>query len=154
MSKRSFKDTAGREYKIKITIPRLRMVRDEIDVDLGKPEAFLQLATSPIDLVDVLYLLVKGQADKYKLTDVAFGESFDGPAIESAWEALSEAYLSFCPSHRADTLRKLMADAQKAELLGMELVDDILMGQLESFKSDWSSADASESNRKTIPLEN
>ena len=102
MSKK-FKDTAGREYKIKITIPRLRWIRDEIDIDLGKKDAFIALSNNPIDLVNVLYMLVKDQADKYKISDVAFGESMDGDTLETAWEAFGEAYLSFCPSHQGRT---------------------------------------------------
>ena len=154
MSKKRFKDTAGRQYKIKVTIPRLRLVRDELDIDLGRQDTFIALSINPIDLVNVLYLLVREQVDEHKLTDVEFGEALDGDTLEAAWAAFSEAYLDFCPSHQAMILRRLMTKAMQAERLGSHEIDSRMDILLESFKSDSKSAGVSELNRATFPLEN
>ena len=130
-----FQDTEGRQYNIKVTIPRMRWIRDEIGVDLGRKDAFIALSANPIDLVNVIYMLVKDQADKYKLTDVQFGEAMDGDTLEQAWQAFSEAYLSFCPSHQAKLLRKLMAASEQTELLSVEEVEYKLGQLVGSYKS-------------------
>ena len=153
MSKR-FKDRHGRQYKIKITIPKMRFVRDELEIDLGQQSAFIGLSNNPIELVNVLYCLVKDQADKYGLTDVQFGESFDGDTLEQAWEAFGEAYLSFCPSHQASLLRKLMAAAAKTEMLSKIEAENRLQSLVESYNLHSKSADPSELNQETIRLEN
>ena len=154
MSKRKFKDTKGREYKLRITIPRLRWIRDEIDVDLGKKDTFVALSNNPIDLVNVLYMLVKEQADKHGISDIEFGESMDGDTLHEAWEAFSDAYLSFCPSHQAELLRKLMAAASKTEHLSTLEVEHRLNQLVESYNLGSKSVPSSESKLETIPLKN
>ena len=154
MSKKKFKDTAGREYKIKVTIPKLRWIRDEIDVDLGQRQAFIELSNNPIDLVNVLYMLVKEQCDEYKISDVEFGESLDGDTLEKAWEAFGESYLSFCPSHRAEALRAMMAASKKAERLTEEAIDKRLDQLVELYSLAYNSPESSESSRPIIPLGN
>ena len=152
--KTQFTDVHGNVYRVKITIPKLQYVRDEIDIDLGKEAAYIELSRNPIDFVNVLYCLLIEQVKKHKLTDVEFGESFDGDVIENAWSAFSEAYLSFCPSHQEKLLRDLMAKAYQTELVASEVVDAKLSLLVDSLKSASGIAEHSESSQETIPLEN
>lgn len=153
MINKQFTDIEGRVYTVKVTIPRLRWIRDEIDVDLGKRTEFIQLSTNPIDLVNVLYMLVKEQADGYELTDVQFGESLDGDTLQAAWEAFGESYLSFCPSHHAKILRQLMASLDETEKMSADQVEYQLRELVASYKSDSKSAGSSELNQETTALE-
>ena len=154
MSKHGFTDTAGRKYKFKITIPRLQLVRDELDIDLGKPETFISLSKNPIDVVNVLYLLLRDQAKSHGVTDVQFGESFDGDVLEAAWEAFSKAYMSFCPSRQREMLRQLMAAIDQTEMEAAEIVVDRLQNFSASLKKDTSLRQSSESKLETIASDN
>ena len=78
----------------------------------------------------------------------------DGETLEAAWDAFGEAYLSFCPSHQADLLRKLMATAAKAEHLSVLEVENRLEMLTDSYQSGSNTVQSSESNPETIPLEN
>ena len=153
--KHGFCDKHGNEYRIKITFPLLRFVRDELDIDLGKNESYIALSNNPIDLVNVLYCLVKEQADAYGLTDVQFGEAFvNRDELDKAWAAFGKAFLSFCPSHQADLLRQLMATAEKTELLSQIEAENRLKSLVESYNLDSKLLEALESSQATIPLEN
>ena len=154
MSKYGFTDTAGRKYKFKVTIPRLQLVRDELEIDLGKPDSFIGLSKNPLDVVNVFYLMLRDQANEHGLTDVQFGESFDGDVLEAAWEAFSKAYLSFCPSRQRKLLQKLMASVEQTEMEATELVVDRLQNLSASLKRHTNSPPSSESTWESTASDN
>lgn len=108
-----FKDAAGREWQIKLDAPKILEVRKACQIDLGAldPSIFDQLEADPCKLVDVLWVLCRGQIDG--VTDESFGQSLTGDPIEAATKALYDAYCDFFPSRKRSLLRSL-AEKQAA----------------------------------------
>lgn len=152
--KRTFRDTRGRKYTVRITIPLLRAIRDELDVDLGTPDGFFGLSSNALDVVNVLYLCVQDQASKYKLDDVGFGEALDGDTVAEAWQAFNEAYIDFCPGPQRKVLRRLMDTATELTQQKNESSLTKLDSLLESLKSPPATAENSGYDRTTTVCEN
>ena len=109
-----FKTATGQSFRIKITIPRIKAIRDEFGIDIGVLEEFMMLPGDLTRLVDVLYLLCEKQCNKLGMTDEEFGESLCGDSLEYAWDALERAYLAFCPSRRRKIVKQALAQIHKA----------------------------------------
>ena len=146
---RQFKDSADRTWELSVTVGTIRRVRDLVHVDLmeliggdegGNPELLTRLAADPVLLVDVLYAICKPQCDQAGVSDVEFGESLLGDAIDHATTALLEAIVDFFPSGRRPALTTILERAktvdqmlterlnQAAETMDpAEVVDSLLM---------------------------
>lgn len=116
----SFTDAKGNIWAVSLSIGAVKRVRELTGVDLGKffgrgPEADRtreQLADL-ITVANVLFAIVKPQADGKGITDEQFGELLVGDVISDASDALIEGLLSFQPSREGRAaLRQLLA-AQK-----------------------------------------
>lgn len=109
----SFTDTANRRWDLTLSIATVKRVRNLTGVDilamLDRPQLLSDLAADPVAFVDVLYVIVKPQADTAGVTDESFGESLDGTSIESATDAFLEALVDFFPGARRATLRRVLA---------------------------------------------
>lgn len=107
-----FKDTAGREWTVEINVSAVKRVRKLLDVDLLKvldkePDGGTLLGRLGSDLallVDVLFVLVKPDADERNVTDDDFGRAFSGDVIMDARTAFLGALTDFFPDPRARTL--------------------------------------------------
>lgn len=105
-----FTDRHGNAWHIDITIASLRRVRSMMGLDLanitlprdgGHDQPLMtELAMAPDLLVDVVYVLVKPQADAREMSDEQFGESLDGEALASLQDAFWEALRLFFHSTR------------------------------------------------------
>ena len=109
-----FKTASGHSFRLKITIPRIKAIRDEFGLDIGILDDFMMLPGDLPQLVDVLYLLCEKQCKKIGMSDVEFGESLCGDSLEHAWEALERAYLAFCPSRRRKIVKLALAKIHQA----------------------------------------
>lgn len=116
-----FTTSKGLEVKVKITIPVIKAVRDELDINLGKIDTFLEVLDDVAKFVDVLYLASKKHLPK-KMTPEQFGEALVGDDLTEAWECFQRAYLDFCPSHQRKTAKLLMA---RIKQLAEELNDGV-----------------------------
>ncbi|TWU12857.1 hypothetical protein CA54_16830 [Symmachiella macrocystis] len=127
-----FTDNAGREWVFTITVDDVRRVRKKLEVDLLDVDVFPQLASDPILLADVLFVLCLPQADADGITDEDFGRGLGGDAIDEATEAVLDALVNFSRSAKRATLRKVI-DKQKAlEARGLEAAETYLAsGQAE-----------------------
>ena len=112
---REFKDNQDRTWPLQITIGSAKRVRDLLGVDIlapeqGEPPLLVRLGTDEILLCDVLYCLIKPQADEKGVSDEAFGEALGGEAITQAVEALYAELVDFFRSRgrtdRAAALQK------------------------------------------------
>jgi len=126
----SFKDGAGVEWRVSVTVGSLGKVKADADVDLGslfkteKAAADL-LFTDPGALVRVLWVLCEDQATKAGVTPEKFAFLFDGPTLEGAAEALIGAMIDFFPRSR-------VAQAMKAGLArGLTAMDEKLTAAVE-----------------------
>jgi hypothetical protein len=115
---RPFKDTAGRQWEVAINVATIRRVREFLKFDLlgvfddgMKPLA--ELLADACRFVDVLFVLVKPQADAAKVSDESFGAAMGGDSLQAANEAFLEELADFFPSQRADTIRRLLAETKK-----------------------------------------
>lgn len=109
-----FKDTAQREWQVKIDAPSIRAVRERVKVDLADNDGkvFDSLRADPVLLVDVLWVLVAGQHSG--VDDLQFGQSLGGDSIDSATEALLTAALDFFPRLKRSLVHSL--EGKQAEL--------------------------------------
>jgi len=111
----SFTDSTGRSWTLRIDVSAIRRVREVLDVDLlelaGGP--LLERACSdPVLLVDILYVLARGQAEQRGASAEAFGAAMVGDAIDRATGALLEALADFFPSRKAALLREVIDKGQ------------------------------------------
>jgi len=127
-----FTDTANRRWNLSINVGTVKRVRELTDVDLlailDRPQMLSELAGDAVRFFDVLFVMIKPQADQLQVTDEMFGESLDGAVIESATNAFLEALVDFFPGARKATLQKVLSRAketnEKAEArLNLALTD-------------------------------
>jgi len=102
---RAFKDSAGREWEISITIGAVKRVRDLLKlngetVDLlspftGTPPLVTRLFLDLCLLVDVIYALCRPRAQELRISDEEFGASIAGEEAKAAYEAFFEELIDF-----------------------------------------------------------
>lgn len=108
----TFTDALGRSWSVEITVATLKRIRAVAGVDLLEAAGGTlldRLVADPVLLGDVLYAVVKPQADDRKITDEDFGSSLAGDAIDSATTALLEEFVAFFPSPRRRVLAQALA---------------------------------------------
>jgi len=113
-------DSVGRAWEVTVNVGAVRRVRDLLGVDLmdvAGGDLLDRLADDPVLLVDVLYVLVKPQADAKGVSDEDFGRAMVGGVLDEATSALMKELLDFFPSaQRARALGKMARkiEAQQA----------------------------------------
>jgi hypothetical protein len=112
---KGFCDSSGRAWSISLTIDSAKRVRNLIEVNLldltsGDPPLLTRLGTDILLLCDVIYALVKPQADAQNITDEMFGSLLGGEAIQAAQSAFYEELIGFFQSAgRTDMMKALTA---------------------------------------------
>jgi hypothetical protein len=107
----TFTDATGRAWSVIITVATLKRVRALANVDLldvGGGALLERLAADPVLLADVLYAVVKPEADARQVNDEAFGQALAGDAIDHAATALLEALVAFFPQPRRRLLAQVL----------------------------------------------
>lgn len=111
---RTFADTTGRAWQLALTIGAVKRVQGLLpgvnlaDLTAGDPPLITRLDTDPIFLADVVYALVKPQADTAGLTDEQFAALMGGDALNAAREALKGELVDFFRSlRRPDVVQAL-----------------------------------------------
>lgn len=85
---KTFKDTQDREWNITLTINAIKRVRDALSVDLleleaGDPPLISRLGDVML-LCDIIFCLIKPQADKLEVSDEEWAEAMGGDALLEA----------------------------------------------------------------------
>jgi len=111
---KTFNDNAGRTWTITINVDAIKRVRGLLQVnllDVIEGKLIDRLIGDPVLLCDVLYALVKPEAETKQITDEDFGRAMAGDSIDHATTALLEELVSFFPSprDRANLQRVLQA---------------------------------------------
>ena len=113
----AFKDSAGHEWQVTITVATVKRVRDLVGVDLLEAaggELLRTLALDPVVLVDVLYAVCKPQADAACIEPEAFGSGMAGDVIDDATVAFLAELVDFFPKSRRQMLRAVIAKFDEA----------------------------------------
>ena len=95
---KTFNDNAGRTWTLSVNIAAVKRVRSLLDVDLlelADGKLLERLVGDPVLLCDVIYCLLKPEADAAQVGDEDFGRAMAGDAIDCATEALLEELVAF-----------------------------------------------------------
>jgi translation elongation factor EF-G len=127
----TFTDTAGRTWTVELNIAAVKRVRSLTGTDLlevlsGK--LIDRLIADPVLLVDVLFAILKPEADANGVSDEDFGRAMAGDAIEQATQALLQAIVSFCPSPKD---RAALGRVLEATNLALDRARDAVAARLE-----------------------
>ena len=122
---KTFPDNNGRTWTIDIDVSAIRRVRSLTSVDLMSlaDGTLLQRLEDPVTLVDVLFAVVKAQADSANVSDEDFGRAMRGDAISLATDALLTEIVDFFPSARRETFRRLLAKGQQVTEAAQRLIE-------------------------------
>jgi len=123
----SFTDTEGRSWTVQVTVDSIRRVRDLTGVNLAVEatggDLFERLAADPVLLCDILYGLVKPEADARGVSDADFGRALAGDVLEGATAALLEGLVGFFPSGRRRLLAKAVEKMRVLETRALEAAE-------------------------------
>ena len=117
-----FTDATNRQWEIALTIGSAKRVKSLLGIDLLQPESgdpplLTRLGTDEVLLCDIIYCLVKPQADVVGVSDEQFGELLGGDVILAAQTALYEELIDFFQQRgRTDRSRAVAAQKQMIEL--------------------------------------
>ena len=103
-----FTDADGREWRVDVTLEEIKQVRADLEIDLldvGSKELFARLVNDPVLIVDVLYVVLRKEADARSLDAVGFARGLRGDAVDDASRALLEALVAFFPKRRRAVLQ-------------------------------------------------
>lgn len=140
---RTFEDRRGRKWELEITVGSVKRVRDLLDIDmtdLGEEGLLRNIALDPEKLVDMFWVLLKGQINKYKKSgdeplkiqfnddeaiEIQFADGFVGDTIEKATLAFIEALIEFFPSEaKRKTARAIFAKTNNLVTEGLKLIQE------------------------------
>ena len=131
-----FTGNDGHEWGISLNSWTAREVKKATGVDLLDLETLTAKLADAYVLVDVLWVMVRKEAEAAGIADEEFGRSLAGDAIEAATAAMLEEIIDFFPQPRRPVLRKAL---EKANLLTEEMtraateaMDRLTLGDLSS----------------------
>ena len=128
---KTFKDNAGRTWTVQVDVSAIRRVRTALKVNLTSADfasVLEKVLSDPVLLCDVLYVIVKPEADAKGVSDEDFGRAMAGDSIEHATQAFLEELASFTPNPRdrarvKRVLCAMWALAEKARDLAERTLD-------------------------------
>ena len=104
----TFRDNKGRQWTCRVDYAALRRVRDTLGINLadtavndkGENVILTRIASDPVLLVDVLFLVCCFRDGASTVTDDDFAESIVGDVIDDASLALLTGIAEFFPTSR------------------------------------------------------
>lgn len=131
----TFLDAEGDAWFLRLDVNTIRRVRSTQRVDLARTftdaRSLEQLFGDVVQLVDVLYEIVRPQADARGIGAQAFGERMVGDTLDRAVTALEEAYIESVPqSRRRELLRRLIAGMKAAQSQAALRIENALDGMI------------------------
>lgn len=121
-----FIDSAGRRWTVRVDVGAVKRVRTRLGVDLmqvaekrtqdgREPGVLERLASDPVLLVDVIYVLCSEQAEQLGVSDEEFGRAMLGDALDGAVKAMLGAVVDFFPNPRERAALKRVLTAAETE---------------------------------------
>jgi len=97
---KAFSDARGRTWQLDVNIAAIKRVKGLLGIDLlalgeGEPPLMTCLGTDVVLLCDIIFALLKPQADGANVSDEDFGAALGGEAIFAAQEAFYEELTAF-----------------------------------------------------------
>ena len=123
---KTFNDNAGRSWTVQVNVDAIKRVRDLAAVNLlevVEGKLLERLISDPVLLCDVIYCLVKLEADARSVSDVDFGRAMGGDSIDGATTALLEELVDFFPQAKRRVLAKALAKLQKLQTAALAAVE-------------------------------
>ena len=114
---KTFKDNAGHNWHISLTIGTAMLVKDRLNIDLlqpekGDPPLITQLGTDEYLLAQVISVLLESQFEEQKVDATQIYQFFDGQTFARAHEAFYGELIDFFQSRgrsdRATAVQKQM----------------------------------------------
>ena len=131
-----FKDTNGRDWRIRLTGPKLQKIREATGIALATPsgEGAVAATADGEILTRVLWLRCADQEkdgpDGPKLTPDQFAEAVaSGEVFEAARIALQEAIVDFTPPSQRPLLEKVLETERMEQAARTEVVIEKLNGE-------------------------
>lgn len=130
---KTFADNAARTWAITVNVAAVKRVRELLQVNLleiadQKAKLLERLVDDPCLLCDILFCLIKPEADAKNITDEDFGRALAGDALGAATDALLGEIADFFPKGRREILQKILgkltALQDKATSLALVKLDD------------------------------
>lgn len=112
-----FVDLEGRRWNLIITVGHCEDARKMLLLDLANAHdgRLFTAISDPMTLGSLVWLLVKKQADRLKVSERDFADSLDANACEQATEALTEAIINFTRPSARPAVAKLAAKAKELQ---------------------------------------
>jgi hypothetical protein len=134
---KTFTDNAGRTWTIVLTVNEVKRVKALLpgaDLMAGVADGTLleRIGNDFVFMCDVVYAVVKPQADALKVTDEDFGRAMAGDCLEKAATALVEELVDFFPEAKRRLLAKAWAKLRNLHTT----VTDRVMTELDSPELD------------------
>ncbi len=146
---RTFTDSAGRTWTVSLTLDSVKRVRDLLGVNLleldqGEPPLLTRLGTDVILLCDVIFAILKPQADAAGVSDAEFGAALGGEVIMAAQKAFYEELVGFFRQLGRGDLARAVEAQQRMILLAVAAVERRIEGvdvegEIEKTLGNWSS---------------
>ena len=112
---RDFKDSNGLTWTIRVNVNVIEAVKQSLGVDIADlyMETGTRVFSDPVLTVNVLYVCCQAEAEKRGITDVQFGESMIGDAIENGVMSLMAAVRDFFPTRKHALMNAQLAKAKQ-----------------------------------------
>jgi hypothetical protein len=130
---KTFADTSARTWAITVNVAAVKRVRELLQVNLleiadQKAKLLERLVDDPCLLCDILFCLVKPEADAKGISDEDFGRALAGDALGAATDALLSEIADFFPKGRREIMQRILAKLtalqDKATSLALMKLDD------------------------------
>ncbi|MFH1022129.1 MAG: hypothetical protein V1809_01930 [Planctomycetota bacterium] len=156
---KTFKDNAGRTWAVAVDISAVKRVRSLLDVnllDVLDGRLIERLAGDPVLLCDVIFALVKPEADAKGITDEDFGRAMAGDVVEQATTAFLEALTDFFPQGKRRLLQKALGKLKAWETKALDVAEKRLESpeleqKLDAALNPAGSATTSENSSGNLP---
>ncbi len=125
----TFSDTQGRAWSVAVTVDTIRRVRTLTGTDLMGVlggDLIERLSGDPVLLADVLYAVVKPEADVRGVDDADFGRALAGDAVAAATAALLEGLVGFFPAPKARLLRQALTKLEDWQTAALDAAEQRL----------------------------
>lgn len=153
---RSFKDSDGRQWFIKLNLEVIEKVEAATgialdDIATSNPRSPVELQSGS-KLVGVLWTIVEDDAHKRNVSRSQFAQSMDGDCTAAAREALTEEQIFFSPPAWRESLAEVNRIGKEVVKAQLAMAIKEAEGQLSEASAE-SSPESSESTQDSGPSE-